>query len=84
VTDYSGQYFIKTEQDGGFSKIYRADTGVMSGVYEAHLIDPTSFEPLGPKLIRRSVLEEMLRVKTLKQLVSTINTWNNEDRRLRV
>ena len=56
----------------------------MSGVYEAHLIDPTSFEPLGPKLIRRSALEEMLRVKTLKQLVSTINTWNNEDRRLRV
>jgi hypothetical protein len=56
----------------------------MSGVYEAHLIDPTSFKPLGPKLIRRSALEEMLRVKTLKQLVSTINTWNNEDRRLRL
>ena len=59
MTDYSGQYFIKTEQDGGFSKIYRADRGVMSGVYEAHLIDPTSFEPLGPKLIRRSALEEI-------------------------
>lgn len=84
MTDYSGQYFIKTEKDDGFSKIYRADMGAMSGVYKAHLIDSISFETLGPKLIRRSALEEMLRVKTLKQLVSTINTWNNEDRRLRV
>jgi len=84
VTDYSGQYFIKTEQNGGFSKIYRADAGVMSGVYEAHLIDPISFKPLGPKLLRRSALEEMLRVKTLKQLVSTVNSWNNEDRRQRL